>query len=74
MAQRVLTAKLPEELVVALDAVASGRDTSRNAVVREALEALVEGRISALTPEATTARRISRSLERDYQLTVARVD
>jgi len=39
---RVLTAKLPEELIAALDDLAADRGVSRNALVREALERIVE--------------------------------
>jgi metal-responsive CopG/Arc/MetJ family transcriptional regulator len=41
MTVRVLSAKLPEELVSAVDAVSAHRGVSRNALVREALKRLV---------------------------------
>lgn len=47
MAVRVLSAKVPEELIAALNDVAAHRGMSRNAIVREALERLVAGKPDA---------------------------
>jgi hypothetical protein len=56
MAQRVLTAKVTEELYDAVDERAACRGVTRNALVREALEATVDGRITPLDPHEALRR------------------
>lgn len=64
----MLTAKLPEELIEAVGDVAERRGVSRNRLVHEALEAIVDGRIepwSAEDIEATRHTMIRERLQED---------
>jgi len=61
---KVLSAKLPEELVASLDAAAAEQGVTRNRLVREALEATVEGRIRQLTEDERESRRIRKVRDR----------
>lgn len=54
---RVLSAKIPEELIAGIDAAAEARGVTRNRLVREALEAVIEGRVDFLTEEEQLSRR-----------------
>lgn len=49
--QRVLTTKLPVDLVGRLGVVAAERGVTRNRLVRDALEAVVDGRVAPLYGE-----------------------
>lgn len=55
---KVLSAKLDEELIERLGVAADARGITRNALVREALEAAVDGRVRHLTKEEQQARRL----------------
>lgn len=55
---RVMSTKLSEELIASLGVAAEARGVTRNHLVREALEAVVEGRVRHLTEEELKARRL----------------
>ncbi len=61
--QRVLSAKLPAELIDALDEEATRQGTSRNALVRRALEQAVAGDLPLLDQERRFARAAARIAE-----------
>lgn len=65
MAVRVLTAKLSEELIDELSSIAVERGTTRNALVREALEAIIDNRVTPLDPEVRLARELRAGFARD---------
>lgn len=58
MSQRILSAKVREELVEQLDATANEQGISRNAVVRQVLEAFVDGRPVSFTDPNAWRRRL----------------
>lgn len=72
MAVRVLSAKLPQELIDALGPAAEARGLTRNGLVREALEAVLEGRIIQLTPRERLARDLRAGFARDRKAMKAR--
>jgi hypothetical protein len=55
---KVLTAKLPEELIEAVGDVAKRRGVSRNRLVQEALEAIVDGRVEPWSADEVEATRL----------------
>lgn len=60
---RILSARVPSDLVHALDGVARGRGITRNALIRRSLEAAVEGRVTLLSEEEERDRKVRRLLE-----------
>ena len=65
---KVMSTKLPEELIASLGTAADARGVTRNYLVREALEAVVEGRVRFFTEEERASRRgqaVRKGLERD---------
>lgn len=64
---RVLSAKLSEELITDLGDAAEERGVTRNRFVRDALEAAVEGRVRWIEDEERTARLLRASLHRDCE-------
>jgi predicted DNA-binding protein len=72
MASRVLTAKVPAELIDRADALARRRGVTRNRLVREALEAAVDGRVTFLSPKEREAQEIREAMaRRDQELRMA---
>ena len=65
MAQSVLSAKLPDELIDALGRTAIEQEMTRNRLVREALEAIVDGRVIPLTADEELSRDLRAGLKRE---------
>lgn len=65
MASRVLSAKLPEELIADLSAAAADQGLSRNALVRRALEAVTTGETGPISDADLAVRDVRRRLARD---------
>jgi len=60
---KVLSAKVPEELIAGIDAAAEARGVTRNRLVREVLEAAVDGRVTFLAEEEERSRRQQAAFE-----------
>jgi predicted transcriptional regulator len=58
MPSTVLSAKLPEDLIDRLGPIAAERGTTRNRLIRDALEAAVDGRVDFLTDAEREAERL----------------